>query len=168
MRLGHETADGDGAADVVLAGDLAALGDDVDGHVADLQDVLVGLGGQAAHEVQLHLAPAVAVGGGDGTDQVLLGDHLVDDLAHALAAALGGEGETGAAAVARQLVGQVDVEGVHPGGGQGQTDLVLCVAVGEALGDVADLAVVGGGEGEQADLFEAGGLRPFSTMSPIR
>lgn len=158
LRLGHEAADGDRAADVVLAGDLAALGDHVDRHVTDLEDVLVGLGGQAAHEVQLHLTPAVAVRGGHRPDQVLLGDHLVDDLAHPLGAALGGEGETGAAAVAGQLVGQVHVERVDAGGGQREAHLVVGVAVGEALGDVADLAVVRGGEGEQADLFEAGRL----------
>ena len=42
--------------------------------------------------------------------------------------------------------------------GQGQADLVLLVAVGQALGDVADLGVVGGGQRQQADLLEAGGL----------
>ncbi len=159
MRLGHESADGHRAADVVLAGDLAALGDDVDRHVADLEHVLVGLGGQAAHEVQLHLAPAVAVRGGDGPDQVLFRDHLVDDLAHALGAALGGEGQAGAATVAGQLVGQVHVERVHAGRRQGQAHLVVRVAVGEALGDVGDLRVVRGGQGEEADLLEAGGLQ---------
>ena len=135
------------------------FGDDVDRHVADLEDVLVGLGRQAAHEVQLHLAPAVAVRGGDGADQVLFRDHLVDDLAHALGAALGGERQARAAAVAGQLVGQVDVEGVDAGRGQGEADLVLLVAVGQTLGDVADLAVVRGGEGQQADLLEAGRLQ---------
>ena len=95
----------------------------------------------------------------DRADQVLLGDHLVDDLADALGAALGGEGQAGAAAVAGQLVGQVDVEGVHPGRRQRQADLVLLVPVGEALGDVADLGVVGAGQRQQADLLEAGGLQ---------
>src|SRR5690606_20118718 len=159
VGLGDEAADGDRAADVVGAGDLAALGDHAGGHVGDLQDVVVGLGGQAAHEVQLDLAPAVAVGRGDGADEVVLGDHLVDDLADALRAALGGEGEAGTAAVAGQFVGQVDVEGVDAGGGEGETDLVFLVAVGEALGDVADLRVVRGGQGEEADLLEAGGLQ---------
>ncbi len=168
VRLGDEPADGDRAADVVLTGDLAPLGDDVDRHVADLQDVLVGLGGQAAHEVQLHLTPAVAVRGGDRADQVLLRDHLVDDLAHPFGAALGGEGEAGAAPVAGQLVGQVDVERVDAGRGQRQADLVVGVAVGEALGDVTDLAVVGGGEREEADLLRSRvALRPLSTISPM-
>src|SRR6478609_3454222 len=159
VRLGDEAADRDRAADVVGAGDLAALGDDVLRHGADLEDVLVGLGGQAAHEVQLHLAPAVAVRGGHRVDQVLFGDHLVDDLADPLGAALGGEGEAGAAAVAGQLVGEGDVEGVDPGGGQREADLVLGVAVGQALGDVGDLGVVRGGQRGQAELLGAGGLQ---------
>ena len=63
------------------------------------------------------------VGGGDGADQVLLGDHLVDHLADPVRAALGREGEPGAAAAAGQLVGQRHVERVHPGGRQRQAGL---------------------------------------------
>ena len=44
VRLGHEAADRDRAADVVAAGDLAALGDHLLRQVGDLEDVLVGLG----------------------------------------------------------------------------------------------------------------------------
>ena len=123
---------------------------------ATCEHVLVGLGRQADHEVELHLAPAVGVRRGDGPDQVLLGDHLVDHLAHPLAAALGREGQAGAAAVAGELVGERDVEGVDPGRGQRQRDVGALVAVGQALGDLADLGVVGAGEREQADLLEAG------------
>ncbi len=155
VGLGDEAADRDRAADVVRLRDLAALCDDLRRHVGDLEDVVVGLGRQAAHEVQLHLAPAVAVGGGDGADQVVFRDHLVDDLADALRAALGGEGQAGAAAVAGQLVGQVDVEGVHAGGGEGQADLVLLVPVRQALGHVADLGVVRRRQRQQAHLLEA-------------
>ena len=157
VRLGHEPADRDRAADVVAAGDLAALRDHLLREVGDLQDVLVGLGGQAAHEVELHLAPARGVRRRDRADQVLLGDHLVDHLAHPLRAALGGEGQARTAAVARELVGQVDVERVDPGAGQAEADVGALVAVGQVLGDLADLAVVGAGQREQADLLEAGG-----------
>ena len=59
------------------------------GHGRDLHHVLVGLGGKPTHEVQLHLPPPGAVRSCDGADQVLFGDHLVDDLADAFAAALG-------------------------------------------------------------------------------
>ena len=156
VRLRHEPADGDGAADVLAAAHLAPGLDDAARHVGDLQDVLVGLGGQAAHEVQLHLTPARAVCGGNGVDEVVLGDHLVDDLADALAAALGRERQTRAAAVARQLVGEVDVERVDARRRQRQTRLRALVAVGEALGDLGDLGVVGGAQREQAHLLEAG------------
>ncbi|MGX1269953.1 hypothetical protein RKD18_003147 [Streptomyces phaeoluteigriseus] len=42
--------------------------------------------------------------------------------------------------------------------GREKADLVFGVAVREALGDLADLAVVGGGQRQQADLLEAGRL----------
>ncbi len=100
VRLGHEAADRDRAADVLVPGGLPAGPDDVVGHLGDLEDVLVGLGGQAAHEVELDLAPALGVRGRGGADQVVLADHLVDDAAQPLRAALGRERQAGAAAVA--------------------------------------------------------------------
>src|SRR6476469_8341545 len=112
VRLGHEAADRDRAADVLAATGLPARADDLLRHRRDLQHVVVGLGRQAAHEVQLHLAPAVGVRGAHRPDQVLFGHRLVDHAADALAAALRGEGQAGTPAVAGQLVGQVDVERV--------------------------------------------------------
>ena len=157
VRLGHEAADRHRAADVVAAADLAPGLDDLLGELGDLHDVLVGLGRQPAHEVELDLPPAGAIGRGDGVDQVLLGHHLVDDLADPLGPALGREGEAGAATVAGELVGQVDVEGVDPGRRERQTHLGALVAIGQALGHLADLGVVGAGEREQPDLLETGG-----------
>ena len=49
------------------------------GQVGDAERVLVGLGGQAGEEVELHAGPALAVGRFDRAVQVLLGDELVDD-----------------------------------------------------------------------------------------
>ena len=148
----------DGAADVLLPAGLAAGLDDLDGEVGDLQHVLVGLGGQTAHEVELHLAPAVGVRRRDRADEVLLGHRLVDDPADPLAAALGGEGQAGAPSVAGQLVGQRDVEGVDAGARQAEAGVGALVAVGELLGQLADLGVVGAGEAEQPDLLVAGRL----------
>ena len=71
-------------------------------------------------------------------------------------AALGGERQPGAAAVAGELVGQRDVERVDPGRRQRQRDVGALVAVGQALGDLADLGVVGARQRQQADLLEAG------------
>src|SRR6185312_1218037 len=86
MRLGHERAYRDGAADVLATGGLASGLDHPARHLRDL-DVVVGLGRQAAHEVELHLPPAVAIRRRDGADQVVFADHLVDDPAHPFAAA---------------------------------------------------------------------------------
>src|SRR5690606_24032160 len=113
--------------------------DDLAGEVGDGEDVGVLLGGQPAHEVQLDLAPPRRVGRGDRADQVLFGDHLVDDPTHPLAAALGCEREPGAASVTGQLVGQLDIEGVDPGGGQREPGVGAFVTVREVLGDLADL-----------------------------
>ena len=146
VRLGHEPADRHRAADVTLAADPAPGLDDPLGKVGDLQHVLVGLGGQATHEVELHVAPAGRVGGSDGVDQVILGDHLVDHPAQALGAALGSERQARASPAPGQLVGQVDVEGVHPGRRQRKTGLGALIAIGEALGDLGDLGVVRAGQ----------------------
>src|SRR4051794_38124891 len=84
-----DPADRHRAPDVLAAAGLPAGADDLDREVGDLQHVLVGLGRQTAHEVELHLLPAVGVGGGDGADEVVLGHRLVDHPADPLAAALG-------------------------------------------------------------------------------
>ena len=100
MRLGHEAPDGHGAADIATATHLPTDADDLGCQPRDLQDVLIGLRRQPAHEVELHLPPSRAVSGRDGADEVLLGHLLVDDLAHPLASALGREGEATAPTVA--------------------------------------------------------------------
>ena len=80
MRLGNEPPDGDGATNVAQTAHCSPGLDDPLGEVGDLKHVFVGLCGQTTHEVQLHLAPAGRVGRGHGVDQVVLADHLVDDL----------------------------------------------------------------------------------------
>ena len=156
MRLGYEATDGDRAADVLRAGRLPARLDHLVRQPGDLQHVLVGLGGQPAHEVELHVPPAIGVRGDHGADQVLLRHHLVDHPADPLRAALRGEGQPGTPAVAGQLPGERHVERVDPGGRQGERDVRALVPVGQALGDVADLRVVGAGQREQSDLGEPG------------
>ena len=118
MGLGHEAADAHCAADVPPPADLSTCGDHPLGELPDRQHILVGLGRQPAHEIQLDLPPALRVRRRDRPDQIILGDHLVDHLAQPLGAALGREGEAGASAVAGQLVGEVDVERVHSSAGQ--------------------------------------------------
>ena len=81
--------------------------------LGDAEDVLVALGGQADEEVQLHPPPALAEGGVDRAVEVLLGDQLVDDLAHPPRPALGREGEAGAAHLL-DLRRRAHGEGVDP------------------------------------------------------
>jgi hypothetical protein len=81
-------------------------------HVGDLEHVLVGLGGQATHEVELHLPPPLRVRRCDGPDQVVLADHLVDHPAQSFRTAFGGERQPGSPAVAGEFVREVDVERV--------------------------------------------------------
>ena len=71
--------------------------DHVAGQGGDAEGVLVGLGGEPDQEVQLHPPPALRVGRLDRAVEVVLADELVDDLAHPPRAALGGEGQAGAA-----------------------------------------------------------------------
>ena len=153
------------------AGRLAAGPDHLVRHVGDLQHVLVGLGGQAAHEVELHLPPAVArtrsttVRIRSSSDTILLITRRIRSEPPS-----GRERQPGAAAVAGQLVGQVDVERVDPGRRQRQRDVRALVPVGQALGDLGDLGVVGAGQRQQADLVEAGvraGRRRPSRRSPV-
>src|ERR1035437_5181279 len=139
VPFGDEPTDGDGAPDVTLTGDPSPGLDHPLGEVGDLEHVIIGLGGQTAHEVELHLTPAGRVGRGDGVDQVVLADHLVDDLADALGATLGSERQAGTASAPGQLVGQVNVEGVDTGRRQRQSGLSAFVAISKALGDLGDL-----------------------------
>ena len=154
VRLRHEAANADRAANIVATTDFSTLGDDARGHLGDLQHVLVGLGRQAAHKVKLHLPPAIGVRRSNRADQVFLADHLVDDLAQPLAAALGREGQAGPTSAPRELVGQVDVERIDAGRGQRQPGVGALVTVRQTLGDLGDLRVVGAREAEQTHLFE--------------
>jgi hypothetical protein len=145
LGLGHEATDRErhGGRLVVAAADAG----DLTAQLGDAQGVLVGLGGQAGEEVELHPPPALRVGGVDRGVEVLLGDELVDHLAHAPGAGLGGEGEA-AAPGPLELGGDADGEGVDPQAREvdrhqpaGATQLV---ASGEVVDDVVDPGEVGG------------------------
>ena len=114
-RLGHEPAHR--RLDATPVGVLAPDLDAVAGQLGDAERVLVGLGGQPGEEVELHPPPALAEGRLDRAVEVFLADELVDDLAHAPGAGLGGEGEAGAARLL-DLGGDADGEGVDPQAGQ--------------------------------------------------
>ena len=105
------------------------------------------------------MTPTRRVGSGDRANEVFLGYLLVDDPAHALAAALGSERQSAATSVAGQLVGEVHVERVDPRTRQGQGGLRVLVSVSEVARDVGDLRVIRTRQRQQANLLEAGGLQ---------
>ena len=95
VRLGHEAAERNGARRVlrVPAADL----DDGPRQLGDAERVGVALGGEAGEEVELHPPPPARVRAFDRGVEVFLGDELVDHLTQPPGAALGREGEPGAA-----------------------------------------------------------------------
>ena len=124
------------------------------------------LGGQPDHEVQLHPAPTLRVGGLDRRVQVVFGDQLVDDLAEPPAARLGGEGEPGAAHLL-DLAGQPDRERVDPQRRQRQAHAAGPLLVAQHVGDDAfDAREVRAGQGGERDLVVAGAAQPVADHGP--
>ena len=159
--LGHEHA-GRGRHAHAALGPLL-LGHAVEGvhhlfrQIADAAQVFVGFGGQAHHEVQLHAAPAAFKSAGDGTDQIVLRDALVDHVAQPLGARFGGQGQAGFF----HLLGFFqrllhDVVDAHTG--QGHADALVLVAVHQCLNQLGQAGIVAAGQGRQAHFFVAGGL----------
>ena len=166
VRLGHERADRHRAPDVAMSGDLAPSVDDLLGQVGNREHVLVGLGGQPAHEVELHLPPAVAVRRRDRAQQVVLADHLVDDPSHPLGAAFGGEGQPERRPLRDSSLARVTLKAsTRVDGSESETLLSSYRSASPEV--ISDLGVVGTGQRQQAHLFESRALRPVLTMSPI-
>ena len=92
---------------------LRPIFDDVARELGDAERVLVHLGRQAGEEVELHAPPALRVRGVDRGVEVVLGDELVDHLAHPPRAGLGREREPGAAHLL-DLARDADGERVDP------------------------------------------------------
>src|SRR5262249_15767677 len=63
------------------------------GELGDAEDVLLGLAGQADHEVELQAPPSEVGEQARGVEQLLLAVLLLDDVAQALGAGLGRERE---------------------------------------------------------------------------
>ena len=107
VRLGHEPADRHRAPDVLGAGRAArpALITSWASRAICSTSSSVSVG-RPHMKYSFTCRQPLRVRGDDGADQVLLGHHLVDHLADPLRAALGGERQAGAAAVAGQLLGQ--------------------------------------------------------------
>ena len=152
-RLGHEPADRHRHRRRAPVGRPQL--DAVAGQLGDAERVLVGLGGQAGEEVELHPAPPLRERRLDRAVEVLLADELVDDLAHPPRARLGGEGEAGAAGPL-DLGGQAHGEGVDPQAGEGHRHLAA-PGVADGVGHhLLDPAEVGRAQRREGHLVVAG------------
>ena len=117
VRLGNE----DRRADFDLRSAAVATPTrffDGGGEFDDALDVVQRLRRQADHEVQLDVRPAVSEGRLSRGQEVVVGRRLVDDVAQALAAGLGGEGDV-APARARRRGRQPHGEAIDAQAGQG-------------------------------------------------
>ena len=155
--LGHEPGGGHGQAQapVFVGGVLPPGVDGVAGDLGDAQHVLVGLRGQAQHEVELHGVPAAGEGGPQALGERLLGDIFVDGVPQPLGAGLGGEGEPRLPALLQPLH-QLHGEVVRPQGGEGEVHVVLLAEGGQIVAQPHQLGVVAGGQGAEGHLLVAG------------
>ena len=120
---------------------------DLLGEGDDGLDVAVLLEGQADHVVELEVLDAVLEDPGGLVEDLGVRELLVQDLAHAVAAALGGEGEALDAGVG-QLEDELGGEVVEAKRGHGD----LVVEAREVVHDGVDLRVVAHRGGDEADL----------------
>ena len=95
--LRHKKCRGDVNTDAALfVGGVRLPGlQNLEYQIRDAENVLVGLGGQAKHKVELDAVPAAGKGDLAGFQNVLLGHILIDRVAQALRAGLRREGQAG-------------------------------------------------------------------------
>ena len=151
--LGHEPAHRDG--DRRRAGVGPTQRNTVAGQLGDGERVGVGLCGQPGHEVELHPAPPLRVGRLDRRVEIIVGDELVDHLAHAPGAGLGREGQPGPARPL-DLSRDAHREGIDPQAGQRHRDLAAARVVDGVGHHPLDAAEVGSAQRGEGDLVVAG------------
>ena len=150
--LGHEGRERrrDLQARIALARGVAHLA----AKVGDGLEVLVGLGGQADHEIEFDLTPAVFQQLLHMQQHLFLGDALVDDVTQALAARFGGQGTARAAQVGHALHDLV-VDGAHAQRRQRKADLFLGAAAQHAVAQGLERGEVARAQRKEGDLVKA-------------
>ena len=121
----------------------------------DALDVVVGLGGQTDHEVELAAAPSRLKRSVDGPEQVVLRHVLVDHVAQALRTRLGREGEA-TLLLPRDELGHVDAERVEALGRQRDAHTLAVARMVQLDKDIGDLRMVGRRKRGQAHLVISG------------
>ena len=124
------------------------------------EHICIGFPRQANHEIQLDLAVAGLHRRADALQQFIVGQAFVDDVAQALAAGFGGEGEAGPTG-APQDVGNIGIEAVDPLAGQGEADVVFRQAVAQFDANGGQGQVVGAAERQQGEIGIAGAFHPL-------
>ena len=116
--------------------------------------VLVGLGRQSNHEVELATTPT----GGESrvyrAEQIVFSHALVNDIAQALSARLGGKRQPAALAACHKF-GHFHTEGIESLAGDGNRNALSIEAAIQAAKDFFDLAVVGRRKRRKAHLVVA-------------
>ena len=127
---------------------------DAGGHVGDPQHILVRLGGQSQHEVELHRAVTAGEGGAAALEQVLQRDILIDDVPQPLRTRLRREGQAGLAALG-QTLHQVHGKVIRPQGRQGQADVARITEGLQLIAKRRQGRIVAGGQAGERDLLIA-------------
>ncbi len=176
VRLGDERGD----ADVDARGRSEDRPAELDG-VADQPDdagqVLVGLRGQADHEVELDEPPAALEGEGQGVPDLAVVELLVDDGPETVGPRFGHEGETGLADL-EDVPDELPRQPPRPERREGERDLLPVELVHETADDLLELRVVADRQGRERGVLvarlpeaadrravdEAGVLRPVGEV----
>ena len=117
----------------------------------DALDVVVGLGGQADHEVKLAAAPPRLKRGVDGSEQVVFRHVLVDHVPQALRTRLGREGKA-ALLLPRDELCHVDAERVEALGRKRDAHALAVARMVQLDEDIGNLRMVGRGKRGQTHL----------------
>jgi hypothetical protein len=123
--------------------------------IGDGADVVVALGRQADHEVQLDVVPAALVGLARHAEQLLVGDPLVDERPQPGRGRLGGKRQASAADVGDHVC-QLDGERVQPQARQRDADPLGRGPLDDMLDHLADVGVVTRRQADERDLLVAG------------
>lgn len=95
---GFGTKEGGADCDLALSvslvlRDLIIMLGDFFRQIGDTLDILIFLGGKTQHKVEFYLIPAAGKGFAGTSQDILLGESLIDDVSHPLGTGLGSEGQ---------------------------------------------------------------------------
>ena len=133
------------------------------GHGGNAHDVLIRLGGETQHVIELHGVPSALKGDAAGVEQVLLGDIFVNSVPKALAAALHSEGKA-AFANPLQLFHQLHGEVICSQRRERHADAPGLAEFQQPVAYLTQMPIVAGGEGEERKVLIAGVFQRFDAL----